>query len=119
MKVLQLPCLQTLRGAGQCWLNGAMCCCEYQLVLSGEECCHGDCYLPLSCNIKEHIHTRSSLIVWGGCELGVRDVLKSSGKTPPIMMETCRVPVDSATGTLVHEVVRRLCAVVVVSEQRF
>lgn len=29
-----------------------MCCCEYQLVLSGEGCCHGDCFHSLSWNIK-------------------------------------------------------------------
>lgn len=40
-----------------------MRCCEYQLVLSGEGCCHGDCYRSLSWKHKDHIQALLFLCV--------------------------------------------------------
>ncbi len=57
-----------------------MCCCEYQLVLSGEERCHGDCYilsLEKSRQCSDSFATDSMERIWTSYH-NVSGVLKSN-----------------------------------------
>ena len=97
------PHLQSLLKDGDvayCQLNCPTCCCEYQLVLSGEECCHGDCCHFFVCKYKDHVQTRLSLMIWKGFELPITVSEMCWNHMTTITMETCSVPIDRSCGTL-------------------